>query len=85
MKNFRNFRLLETDIISLPGITDAETSKVADALGLGGDQREQLKSAVSKLYNLFVKYDSTLLEINPLAELTDGRGRKSVFVGFLMS
>jgi len=55
------------------GITDAETGQVADALGLGGDQREQCKSAVQKLYNLFVKYDSTLLEINPLAELTDGR------------
>jgi len=55
------------------GITEAETDQVADALGLVGEQRDQCKSAASKLYNLFVKYDATLLEINPLAELTDGR------------
>lgn len=55
------------------GISDAETSQVADALGLSGEQRDQCKFAVERLYNLFVKYDGTLLEINPLAELTDGR------------
>lgn len=55
------------------GITEEATSKVADTLGLEGDQRLQCKSAAEKLYNLFVKYDGTLLEINPLAELTDGR------------
>jgi len=55
------------------GISDKEMEAVADVLDLQGDQRVQLKSHVEKLYNLFVKYDSTLLEINPLAELTDGR------------
>ena len=59
---------------TFPGISDAETSQVADALGLSGEQRDQCKFAVERLYNLFVKYDGTLLEINPLAELTDGRG-----------
>lgn len=55
------------------GISDIEMEAVANVLDLQGDQRVQLKSSVEKLYNLFVKYDSTLLEINPLAELTDGR------------
>jgi len=55
------------------GISEADSDAVAAVLGLTGEQRDQCKHAVTKLYELFVKYDATLLEINPLAELTDGR------------
>lgn len=55
------------------GITDAQTDAVAAALHLEGEQRDQVKATAENLYNMFVKYDSLLLEINPLAELTDGR------------
>jgi len=65
-------------IIKIPidintGISQADLIAVADVYELNGDQREQLLSTVEHLYNLFIKYDATLIEINPLAELTDGR------------
>jgi len=65
-------------IIKIPidintGISQADLIAVADVYELNGDQRDQLLSTVEHLYNLFIKYDATLIEINPLAELTDGR------------
>lgn len=55
------------------GISKADLEAVANVYELTGDQREQLLATVEHLYNLFIKYDATLIEINPLAELTDGR------------
>ena len=29
---------------------------------------------ITKLYNMFIKYDSTMIEINPMAEDVSGKG-----------
>lgn len=34
-----------------------------------------------KLYNLFLKYDATMVEINPMVEDADGEGNVSSSVG----
>lgn len=65
-------------IIKMPidintGIAKTDLEAVANVYELNGDQRDQLMSTVEHLYNLFIKYDASLIEINPLAELTDGR------------
>merc|ERR1711879_1051484 len=40
---------------------------------VAGDQAKQAAELIANLYNVFVKRDCTMLEINPLAVLKDGR------------
>jgi succinyl-CoA synthetase beta subunit/citryl-CoA synthetase large subunit len=42
------------------------------SIGLTGSELNKLTPILSKLAQLFVKYDMTLAEINPLAQLADG-------------
>ena len=46
---------------------------VAFALKLTGDLNKQCQALVAKLYTAFVESDCSQLEINPLAETTDGQ------------
>ncbi len=46
--------------------------KVAAALGLAGAQAAQLEKAMAGLYQAFIKYDCSMLEINPLVLTNDG-------------
>lgn len=59
----------------MKGINDEQTTYLATSLGFvpGTDSHAQCKVVLEKLYNLFCKYDCTLLEINPLAETPEGR------------
>ncbi|CAK9267978.1 unnamed protein product [Sphagnum jensenii] len=55
------------------GITDAEAEKVVKGLA---PKKADIKGGidqVKKLYKLFTESDCTLVEINPLAETSDGR------------
>src|ERR687890_127747 len=45
---------------------------VVASVGLTGAELNRLTPTLSKLAKLFVKYDMTLAEINPLAQLADG-------------
>lgn len=45
---------------------------MADKLGLNS-KREEAADMFIKLYNLFIKYDATMIEINPLAEDQNGK------------
>jgi succinyl-CoA synthetase beta subunit/citryl-CoA synthetase large subunit len=45
---------------------------VVASVGLTGSELNRLTPILSKLAKLFVKYDMTLAEINPLAQLADG-------------
>lgn len=55
------------------GIQDYQIDRIHAALGFGKDKREEVSKVVNGLYNLFMENDSTLVEINPLAETHDGR------------
>jgi succinyl-CoA synthetase beta subunit len=55
----------------LSGPTQADTAKIAGALGLSGDLAAQCDALVRKLYEAFVKSDMSLLEINPLIVTED--------------
>jgi succinyl-CoA synthetase beta subunit len=51
---------------------DFVAKDVVASVGLTGSELNRLTPILSKLAKLFVKYDMTLAEINPLAQLADG-------------
>ncbi|MEQ8403854.1 MAG: ADP-forming succinate--CoA ligase subunit beta [Oceanicaulis sp.] len=57
------------------GVTDADSGKLADALELQGEARSDMMSLAPTLYKAFVEKDMSLLEINPLIVMENGRLR----------
>jgi succinyl-CoA synthetase beta subunit len=57
------------------GITDAQCEFIATSLGFlpGSATHTEAQGVVRNLYEVFVKHDCTLVEVNPLAETSDGR------------
>src|SRR5918998_4976908 len=51
---------------------DFRAKDVVASVGITGSELNRLTPILSKLARLFVKYDMTLAEINPLAQLADG-------------
>lgn len=54
------------------GITPEIAGDVATRMGFQADCHKQAVDIIQKLYNLFVKSDATLIEINPMAEDVNG-------------
>ena len=54
------------------GLQDYQARRLAFALDLNDAQRKQLSTILHGLYRLFIDKDLSLVEINPLAILTDG-------------
>lgn len=61
-----------SNLLFLSGLTKEQALLVADKLGLVS-KREEAADMFIKLYNLFIKYDATMIEINPLAEDQNGK------------
>jgi succinyl-CoA synthetase beta subunit len=57
------------------GVTDAEGAKVADALKLEGVARTDMIGLAATLYKAFLGKDMSMLEINPLIVMKNGRVR----------
>lgn len=55
------------------GLLPFQVAKVAAKLGLKGDLAKQAGKLMMNLYKLFSSMDCSMVEINPLAETTDGR------------
>lgn len=59
----------------MQGLSKATAVKLAADLGFTSNvQQEDAADCFMKLYDLFCKYDSTLVEINPMAEDNSGNG-----------
>lgn len=56
----------------MEGVTDEQCERMAVNLGFEGKAINQAKDIFKNLYELCVKSDATLVEINPLAETPDG-------------
>eukprot|EP01110_Echinostelium_bisporum_P004949 TRINITY_DN2221_c0_g1_i1.p1 TRINITY_DN2221_c0_g1~~TRINITY_DN2221_c0_g1_i1.p1 ORF type:complete len:445 (-),score=129.82 TRINITY_DN2221_c0_g1_i1:83-1417(-) len=54
------------------GPSDAQLQNLANKLGFAKDKQQEAISQMRKLYDFFIKHDCTLLEINPLAETSNG-------------
>ncbi|MEM6464144.1 MAG: ADP-forming succinate--CoA ligase subunit beta [Pseudomonadota bacterium] len=67
-------------ILTLPinpeaGVTEADAAQLCDALALTGEARSDGMSLFPLLYKAFVEKDMSLLEINPLIVMDNGRLR----------
>ncbi|MEO3387165.1 ADP-forming succinate--CoA ligase subunit beta [Mesorhizobium sp. CAU 1741] len=57
------------------GVTEADVGKINDALKLSGEAAEDGKTLFPILYKAFVEKDMSLLEVNPLIVMENGRLR----------
>merc|ERR1711920_865436 len=67
-----------TAIIKMPvdimaGLSSDQAKSMADQMGFTGSQNAEASELISNLYKVFIGCDCTMLEINPLAQLKDGR------------
>merc|ERR1711972_795699 len=55
------------------GMTSEIATKMATEMGYTGGQIKEAAELIANLYKVFIECDCTMLEINPLATLKDGR------------
>lgn len=67
--------IFKVPVDPMVGVTDAQCEHLATSLGFeqGSAGHAECKTVMDKLYKLFVANDCTLVEVNPMAETTDGR------------
>ena len=63
----------KTHVSSIFPITPRVAKEAVGAVGVTGSDLNRLTPIVAKLIDIFLQYDLTLAEINPLAKLEDGR------------
>ncbi|GAB1600416.1 succinate--CoA ligase [ADP-forming] subunit beta, mitochondrial-like [Argonauta hians] len=54
------------------GLTKEQCLEMAKKLGMAGKSVDQVVDIMQRLYNVFIKYDATMVEINPLSEDSNG-------------
>ncbi len=65
-------KLIKVRVNPLAGLQSYHVREVAFGLGLSGETFKSFAKLLGSLYTLFVQYDCSLVEINPLVVLTDG-------------
>lgn len=65
--------IISEPVDPLVGIRQEQTVKVAQFMGFEGDCLKQATDIITKLYNMFIQYDCTQVEINPMAEAANGK------------
>jgi len=68
-------KIITVAIDPMAGVTLADVGHLADALKLEGQARTDAGSLFPILYKAFTETDMSLLEVNPLVVMTDGRLR----------
>ncbi len=68
-------KIITVAIDPVAGVTDADVAKINSALALDGDAANDGKTLFPILYKAFTEKDMSLLEVNPLIVMTDGRLR----------
>jgi len=64
--------IITVPIDIMEGMTDKQAIEIAEKLGFG-DKTKEAVEAFKNIYKLFLKYDATMIEINPFAEVADGK------------
>merc|ERR1719502_1901273 len=57
----------------MDGISEDQAKRMASQMGYAGAQQKDAAKLIHNLYKCFIECDCTMLEINPLATLKDGR------------
>ncbi|MEM8920452.1 MAG: ADP-forming succinate--CoA ligase subunit beta [Pseudomonadota bacterium] len=68
-------KIVTLDIDPTAGVTDADAAKLCDALALSGQARDDGMALAKILYKAFTEKDMSMLEINPLIVMKNGRLR----------
>jgi succinyl-CoA synthetase beta subunit len=55
------------------GVDDAKAAEIVAATRFPEDVAEEAKEVIKKLWDVFIKEDASLVEVNPLVKLGDGR------------
>jgi len=66
-------RIIKIHIDPLIGLLEYQVRKALKKLSISDIHRENIRNIILKIYNIFIKYDCELVEINPLAISSDGR------------
>ena len=65
--------LAKIPVDALVGCTAQKAAEIADAAKFPADVRDQVISILQNLWDVLIKEDATLVEVNPLAKVADGR------------
>lgn len=65
--------LAKIPIDALVGCSPEKAAEIADAAKFPADVRDQVISILQNLWDVLIKEDATLVEVNPLAKIADGR------------
>ena len=57
----------------LVGVDDAKAAEIVAATRFPADVADQAVTVIKRLWDVFIKEDATLVEVNPLVKLGDGR------------
>ncbi len=68
-------KIVTVAIDPLAGVTAADVAQLSDALALDGSGRTDAETLFPLLYKAFTEKDMSLLEVNPLIVMRDGRLR----------
>merc|ERR1712226_729680 len=59
--------------MGMKGMNESQAKEMAVSMGFEGDQSDYAAKSILGLYKVFIECDCTMVEINPFAELSDGR------------
>merc|ERR1719450_1814955 len=65
--------IIKQPVDIMAGMSEEMATKMATAMGYTGTQIPDAAKLIANLYKVFIECDCTMLEINPLATLKDGR------------
>eukprot|EP00403_Amphidinium_massartii_P028868 CAMPEP_0178402790 /NCGR_PEP_ID=MMETSP0689_2-20121128/17029_1 /TAXON_ID=160604 /ORGANISM="Amphidinium massartii, Strain CS-259" /LENGTH=424 /DNA_ID=CAMNT_0020023713 /DNA_START=115 /DNA_END=1389 /DNA_ORIENTATION=- len=65
--------IIKTPVDIMDGISEEQAVAMATEMGFTGPQAKSAGTLLANLYKVFIECDCTMLEINPMAELEDGR------------
>lgn len=65
--------LAKIAVDALVGCTREKAAEIADAAKFPAEVRDQVIDILQNLWNVLIQEDATLVEVNPLAKISDGR------------
>ncbi|ERE92096.1 succinyl-CoA ligase [GDP-forming] subunit beta [Cricetulus griseus] len=76
--------ILKEPVDIIKGIRKEQAVALAQRMGFPANVVDSAAENMVKLYNLFLKYDATMVEINPMVEDSDGVGNVSSSIGWCL-
>eukprot|EP00924_Labyrinthula_sp_SR-Ha-C_P016096 maker-scaffold_4-snap-gene-19.3-mRNA-1 protein AED:0.01 eAED:0.01 QI:192/1/1/1/1/1/3/174/429 len=65
-------KIFTTKVDIEEGVTSSQAAELAKNMGFEGAAQKECEDVIKGLYDLFIKTDATLVEINPLAQTKEG-------------